>query len=78
MADGEQQHFTIYDHASNQPMTVTVNNVPQASEDAQAVQNIQYITSDGVSVTPLGSSDVIQVRTWTRTLLVPHPFSITL
>ncbi|KAK3704373.1 hypothetical protein RRG08_012438 [Elysia crispata] len=61
MADGEQQQFTIYDHSSNQPMTVTVNNVSQGSEDAQAVQNIQYITSDGVSVTPLGSNDVIQV-----------------
>lgn len=60
MADGEQ-HFTIYDHGSNQPMTVTVNNASQGSEDAQAVQNIQYITYDGVSVTPLGSSDVIQV-----------------
>ncbi|GFR89077.1 nuclear transcription factor Y subunit alpha [Elysia marginata] len=61
MADGEQHQFTIYDHGSNQPMTVTVNNAPQGSEDAQAVQNIQYITYDGVSVTPLGSSDVIQV-----------------
>ncbi|GFO36888.1 nuclear transcription factor y subunit alpha [Plakobranchus ocellatus] len=61
MADGEQQQFTIYDPTSNQPMTVTVNNVASGSEEAQAVQNIQYITSDGVPVTQLGSSDVIQV-----------------
>ncbi|CAG5133757.1 unnamed protein product [Candidula unifasciata] len=60
MADGEQQ-FTIYDPTSNQPLTVTVNNVVQGSEDAQAVQSIQYITSDGVQVTSLGAGDVIQV-----------------
>ncbi|BFY99112.1 hypothetical protein BsWGS_02152 [Bradybaena similaris] len=60
MAEGEQQ-FTIYDPTSNQPMTVTVNNVVQGSEDAQAVQSIQYITSDGVQVTSLGAGDVIQV-----------------
>lgn len=56
MAEGEQQ-FTIYDAATNQPMTVTVNN----SEDAQAVQSIQYISADGVPVTQLGTNDVIQV-----------------
>lgn len=60
MAEGEQQ-FTIYDPTSNQPMTVTVNNVVQGSEEAQAVQSIQYITSDGVQVTSLGAGDVIQV-----------------
>lgn len=53
----EGQQFTIYDAASNQPMTVTVNN---PVEDAQAVQSIQYITPDGVPVTQLGN-DVIQV-----------------
>ncbi|CAL1538780.1 unnamed protein product [Lymnaea stagnalis] len=57
MADGEQ-HFTIYDPTSNQPMTVTVNNVVHGSEEAQAVQSIQYITADGV---PINTSDVIQV-----------------
>ena len=57
MAEGEQQ-FTIYhDATNNQPMTVAVNN----SEDAQAVQSIQYITSDGVPVTQLGNNDVLQV-----------------
>lgn len=62
MADGEQ-HFTIYDPTSNQPVTVTVNNVVQSAEDAQAVQSIQYITTaDGVQVTQIGSNDVIQVR----------------
>ncbi|KAK0058305.1 nuclear transcription factor Y subunit alpha [Biomphalaria pfeifferi] len=55
MADGEQQ-FTIYDPTSNQPMTVTVNNV--GTEEAQAVQSIQYITADGV---PINANDVIQV-----------------
>lgn len=61
MAEGEQQ-FTIYDPTSNQPMTVTVNNIVQGTEEAQAVQSIQYITPDGVQVTQLGSSDVIQVN----------------
>ncbi|XP_005098415.1 nuclear transcription factor Y subunit alpha isoform X2 [Aplysia californica] len=56
MAEGEQQ-FTLYDATSHQPMTVTVNN----TEDAQAVQSIQYITTDGVPVTQLGANDVIQV-----------------
>ncbi|XP_059152998.1 nuclear transcription factor Y subunit alpha-like [Physella acuta] len=61
MADGEQ-HFTIYDPTSNQPVTVTVNNVVQSAEDAQAVQSIQYITTaDGVQVAQIGSNDVIQV-----------------
>ena len=54
MADGEQQ-FTIFDAATQQPISVTVNN----SEDAQAVQSIQYITTDGV--TQLGTNEVIQV-----------------
>ncbi|KAH9523617.1 hypothetical protein Btru_040461 [Bulinus truncatus] len=57
MADGEQ-HFTIYDPTSNQPMTVTVNSVVPGTEEAQAVQSIQYITADGV---PINASDVIQV-----------------
>jgi hypothetical protein len=60
MAEGEQQ-FTIYDPNSNQPMTVTVNNIVQGSEEAQAVQSIQYITSDGVQVTQLSSNDILQV-----------------
>ncbi|XP_059171823.1 nuclear transcription factor Y subunit alpha-like, partial [Physella acuta] len=59
MADGEQ-HFTIYDPTSNLP--VTVNNVVQSAEDAQAVQSIQYTTTaDGVQVAQMGSNDVIQV-----------------
>ncbi|ESO96836.1 hypothetical protein LOTGIDRAFT_159581 [Lottia gigantea] len=58
MTEGEQ-HFTVYDPETQQPMTVTVNQTHD--EGNQAVQGIQYITPDGVSVQlPHGHTDINQ------------------
>ncbi|KAK6185774.1 hypothetical protein SNE40_007930 [Patella caerulea] len=57
MSEGEQ-HFTVmYDPETQQPMTVTVN---QSHDDGnQAVQGIQYVTQEGVTVQlPHGQTDL--------------------
>ncbi|KAL3865210.1 hypothetical protein ACJMK2_006826 [Sinanodonta woodiana] len=60
MADGES--YTVYDTETQQPVTVTVNN--GTDESGQHVQEIQYITQDGVQLvqaSQLANADVVQV-----------------
>lgn len=52
MAEGET--YTVYDSDTHQPLTVTVN-----AEDAH--NSIQYITSDGTTVTGLAQAQAAEI-----------------